>query len=46
MSESFGLSCMMRMFEDNFGQIWQIDNPILTDKGLANKRKFNLARKL
>ena len=34
------------MFEDNFGQIWQIDNLILIDEGLANKRKFNLARKL
>jgi hypothetical protein len=45
-SESFGLSYMMRKLEDQFGQIWQINSLILTNEGSADKKKFNLGRKI
>jgi len=37
---------MMRKLEDQFGQIWQINSPILTNEGSADKKKFNLGRKV
>jgi hypothetical protein len=45
-SESFGLSYKMRKLKDQFGQIWQINSPILTNEGSADKKKFNLGRKI